>query len=395
MTFSKRNMFLNIFLAALSASALLLSCDLGTNAESFTVTYSAGEGGGTAPAAQSGVASETSITLPGQGSMTAPEKKTFAGWSANGQTYAAGASYAVTADVSFAARWVDSTYTVTYELGGGTGTAPAAQSGVVSGTSITLPEQGSMTAPGEQIFAGWSASGQTYAAGAGYAVTADVSFAARWVSPDAPTYTVTYDLGGGTGTAPDAQSGIASGTSITLPAQGSMTAPGNKIFGGWSANGQTYAADASYPVTADVTFTAQWAVEYRFEAETIFVGYMVSMDEDAAFPIYIIIKENKGFEVRSYYGLAYEVLRSRGNYVIAGNGITLTQSELITFSDNTPIPFPVYTFRVDADEDGVIRTFSGEDFRWPLPTMGSVGGNPTDAANNPIERFTFNVFPDK
>jgi hypothetical protein len=31
MTFSKRMMFLNVFLVALSASALLLSCDLGTN----------------------------------------------------------------------------------------------------------------------------------------------------------------------------------------------------------------------------------------------------------------------------------------------------------------------------------------------------------------------------
>jgi hypothetical protein len=120
------------------------------------------------------------------------------------------------------------------------------------------------------------------------------------------------------------------------------------------------------------------------------------MDEDGdAFPIYIIIKENKGFEVRSYYGLESEVLRSRGNYVIAGNGITLTQSELITYGDNTPIPFPVYTFRVDADEDGVIRTFSGENFRWPLPTMGSVGDNPRDANNNEIERFTFNVVPGK
>jgi hypothetical protein len=35
-------MFLNIFLAALAASALLLACDLGTNSESFTVTYNAG-----------------------------------------------------------------------------------------------------------------------------------------------------------------------------------------------------------------------------------------------------------------------------------------------------------------------------------------------------------------
>jgi uncharacterized repeat protein (TIGR02543 family) len=172
-----------------------------------------------------------------------------------------------------------------------------------------------------------------------------------------------------------------------------MTAPAGKTFDGWRADdGQTYAADANYTVTATVTFTAQWAVEYRFEAGAIYVGYMASMGEEA-FPIYIIIKAENSFEVRSYYGLSNEVLRSRGPYVIAGKEITLTQSELLTFGDATPVPFPVYTFRVDADEDGVITTFSGEDFRWPLPTMGSVGGNPRDAENNEIERFTFNRVP--
>jgi hypothetical protein len=464
MIFSKRMLFLASLLTGLMASALLLSCDLGTNGsdDDLTVTYNAGEGGGTAPDSQS-VASGTSITLPDQGSMTAPEKKIFAGWSAGGQTYAAGASYAVTADVTFTAQWVDSivTYTITYSAGGGGGTAPDSRS-VASGTSITLPAQGSMTAPEKKTFAGWSAGGQTYAAGASYAVTADVTFTAQWVDsivtytipysagggggtapasqlvasgvsialPDqgsmtAPekkifagwsadgqtyaegtsyavtanvtftaqwdaTYTVTYDLGGGGGTAPAPQSGVVSGTSITLPDQGSMTAPEKKTFAGWSADGQAYAAGASYAVTADVTFIAQWAVEYQFEAGAIFVGYMASMG-DGPFPIYIIITADKGFEVRSYYGLENEVLRSRGTYAIAGNGITLTQSELLTSGDNTPIPFPVYTFTVDAHEDGVIRTFSGEDFRWPLPTMGSVGGSPRDADNNEIERFTFNV----
>jgi hypothetical protein len=61
--------------------------------------------------------------------MTAPEGKIFAGWSANEQAYAEGASYAVTADVTFTAQWADS-YTVTYSAGEGEGTAPDAQSGV-------------------------------------------------------------------------------------------------------------------------------------------------------------------------------------------------------------------------------------------------------------------------
>jgi hypothetical protein len=51
---------------------------------------------------------------------------------------------------------------------------------------------------------------------------------------------------------------VASGVSITLPVQGDMTAPPGKTFGGWSVDGQAYAAGASYAVTANVTFTAQW-----------------------------------------------------------------------------------------------------------------------------------------
>jgi hypothetical protein len=249
MTFSKRMMFLNIFLLALSASALWVSCDLGTNGngddggdEYLTVTYNAGEGGGTAPAPLS-VASGTSITLPRQDTMTAPGEKTFAGWSADGQTWAAGASYAVTADVTFTAQWVDTngaTYTVTYSVGEGGGTAPPEQSSVVSGVSITLPDQGSMTAPEKKIFDGWRADGQAYAAGASYTVTADVTFTAQWVD----SYTVTYSAGEGGGTAPDSQP-VVSGVSITLPDQGSMTAPGEKTFAGWSAGGQTYVAGAS------------------------------------------------------------------------------------------------------------------------------------------------------
>jgi hypothetical protein len=70
----------------------------------YTVSYTAGEGGGTAPLAQT-VTSGTTINLPSQGNMTAPSGKTFSGWTAGGQAYAAGSSYTVTGNVTFTARW--------------------------------------------------------------------------------------------------------------------------------------------------------------------------------------------------------------------------------------------------------------------------------------------------
>ncbi|MHC6202052.1 fibronectin type III domain-containing protein [Breznakiellaceae bacterium SP9] len=71
-------------------------------------------------------------------------------------------------------------------------------------------------------------------------------------------YTVTYSAGGGSGSAPASQT-VTAGTAITLPAQGSMTAPSGQTFNGWKDDGgTTYSAGASYTVNASVTFTAQW-----------------------------------------------------------------------------------------------------------------------------------------
>jgi hypothetical protein len=71
----------------------------------YTVSYAAGEGGGNPPAGQT-VNAGTAITLPDQGTMTAPAGKTFNGWTAgSGGTFSAGGSYTVNADVTFTARW--------------------------------------------------------------------------------------------------------------------------------------------------------------------------------------------------------------------------------------------------------------------------------------------------
>lgn len=69
------------------------------------------------------------------------------------------------------------------------------------------------------------------------------------------TYTVTYDCNGGTSGCPENVTGIASNTSITLA---DAPAKANYTFDGWSNGSQTYPAGASYPVTGNVTFTAQW-----------------------------------------------------------------------------------------------------------------------------------------
>jgi hypothetical protein len=70
-------------------------------------------------------------------------------------------------------------------------------------------------------------------------------------------YTVTFDTGDGTGTAPSSQT-RAAGDIIYLPGKGNMLSPEGKNFTGWLTGGQNYTAGDTFTVTAAVVFIAQW-----------------------------------------------------------------------------------------------------------------------------------------
>ncbi|MDR1642148.1 MAG: InlB B-repeat-containing protein [Clostridiales bacterium] len=229
----------------------------------FTLTYNANGGSGTAPTAQSFV-SGSSVTISGAGSLTR-SRYIFAGWntSANGSgtSYTAGQSVAFTANTTLYAKWTAlPTYTVTYNANGGSGTAPTTQS-FVSGSSVTISTAGSLTRSG-YIFAGWNTSangsGTSYTAGQSVAFTANTTLYAKWTA--LPSYTVTYNANGGSGTAPMAQSFV-SGSSVTISGVGGLTRSGY-IFAGWntSANssGTSYTAGQSVAFTANTTLYAKW-----------------------------------------------------------------------------------------------------------------------------------------
>ena len=112
----------------------------------------------------------------------------FAGWNSaadgSGTDYADGASYAFTSDVSLYAQWAVSTYTVTFDANGGSGT----MSGQAASSSTALTAN-TLTRDGFD-FAGWNTatngSGTDYADGANYAFTSDVSLYAQWIALPAP-----------------------------------------------------------------------------------------------------------------------------------------------------------------------------------------------------------------
>jgi len=235
------------------------------NVASYTVTFNANGGSGTAPASQT-AQSGSAITLP-NGSGLTRNGYTFGGWNTNtsgtGTTYKAGDSYTVTGNVTLYAKWDTSvaSYTVTFNANGGSGTTPASQT-AQSGSAITLPNAGGLSKSG-YTFGGWntntSGTGTTYKVGDSYTVTGNVTLYAKWDTSVA-SYTVTFNANGGSGTAPASQT-VQSGSAIVLP-NGSGLSRSGYTFSGWNTNTSgtetTYKAGDSYTVTGNVTLYAKW-----------------------------------------------------------------------------------------------------------------------------------------
>lgn len=151
---------------------------------------------------------------------------------------------------------------VAFDLGDGTGTAPAGFA-EMAGTVVTLPDQSGFDLT-DYVFDGWSDGTTTYASGANYTMPSeDVTLTAQWSKK---TF-LTFDLGGGTGTAPAIVKELR-GTVVTLPDQNGFDRT-DYVFEGWCDGTTTYASGASYTMPSeDVTLTAQW-IEKRFLTFTI------------------------------------------------------------------------------------------------------------------------------
>jgi uncharacterized repeat protein (TIGR02543 family) len=238
----------------------------------YTVTFNINDGIGTTPSART-VISGSSITLP-DGSGFSRGGYAFGGWNTlangTGTNYNANASYTPTGDITLYARW-NAVYTVTFNINGGSGTTPAAQT-VTPGSYTTLPNGSGFSRSG-YTFMSWSteASGITgYSPGSSYRPTGDITLYATWVA----NYTVTFSANGGTGTPPAAMT-VNVGSSITLPDASGLSRDGY-IFAWWnteaSGNGTNYAPGSSYTPTYSATLYAKW----NYTGETYFVYFVAN-----------------------------------------------------------------------------------------------------------------------
>ena len=169
------------------------------------------------------------------------------------------------------ATWTaNATDAYSYAAGTGSGTAPAAGSGL-DGTTIVLAAN-TFSEPG-YTFAGWTDGNATYAAGATYTLASNGSaivLTATWTANATDAYS--YAAGTGRGTAPAAGSGL-DGTTIVLAAN-TFSEPGY-TFAGWSDGNATYAAGATYTLASNgsaIVLTATWTANasdaYSYAAGT-------------------------------------------------------------------------------------------------------------------------------
>ena len=284
-----------------------------SNVRTYTVVFDSD--GGSAVVSQNVVEGEKAV-LP----VPSPTKGgyNFKEWQLNGVVF--DFDTPITAGITLKAVWTVKpvTYTVTYDVNGGSNAPVDSGSPYTSGATVAVLGQSSMVNLG-YTFQGWvanSTSGQAYAAGSSFDITGDTVFYAVWQQN--PLYTVSYDVNGGTGTIAD--SSYATGDKVTV----SSVVPvlSGYYFAGWLYNGVTYRGGHEFVMPAgDVLLVAQWTQD---PVPTWYVSY----DGNGGSGVPSSVQYEQGATV-----IVSSVTPSRSGYSFNGwlyNGITYTAGQTFT-----------------------------------------------------------------
>lgn len=155
-------------------------------------------------------------------------------------------------------------YTVTYESNGATsGTSPVDSTTYPSYATVIVLNSGTLSRTG-YTFAGWSTSSSgsvVYVPGSTLEMgSSAVTLYAVWTM-NAPTYTVTYVANGGTGSVPVDSQTYAAGATVTVKSSGTLSRT-SFSFGGWVSGPTLQPGDTFTMGSANVTLTAKWVFAY-------------------------------------------------------------------------------------------------------------------------------------
>ncbi len=236
----------------------------------YNVIYHATEAGsGTAPTEPNQYTIGTTANIRGNSGNLLRTGYVFAGWADNanrtGKIYISGDTYTVqTNDIDLWAAWTPNTYTITYNVNGATGSpSKSSDSYTVGSNVVSLATIGSMAKTGYN-FGGWATQSVGTAISDSFTVAANTTLFAQWTIA---SFTLTYNLDGGTGSVPAPtavnylqQFNLAPATGLTKVDTNTVT----YAFVAWSLNSVTYNAGQGYYMPAsDLTFTATWTRIYN------------------------------------------------------------------------------------------------------------------------------------
>ena len=238
----------------------------------------------------------------------------FDGWynESTGETYNPGEDIEIDMgdckDLKFTAQWTEiETYPVTYNCGsGGTGTVPSGTAG--AGQSFTFEGSSYCTNSG-MVLDHWSCTNSVGDHAPGSSVTwnyaTGTTCTAMWLKP--VEYTVTYNCGLGSGTAPvDSNSPYSTGSNTTVTVKtNTCTALAHATFNGWSCNGVTRAPNSTFTISANTVCTALWQCGSGYTMEQIVLDNLYPGEEDNDPPVNLDANDDDHYGVRFSYGDVY------------------------------------------------------------------------------------------
>ena len=244
----------------------------------YTLTFDTDGGSAIAPITQD---YGTAVTAPADPTRTG---YTFAGWTPEiPETMPA-------EDLTIKAKWTVNRYTITFDTDGGSAIAPITQD---YGTAVTAPADPTRTG---YTFAGWTP--EIPAA----MPAEDLTIKAKWT---VNTYTIAYDLDGGTAEGNPASYTVESGA-ITLA---EPTKPGY-TFTGWSGTDLEGADNRSVTIpagsTGDRSYTAHWQVNtvystLRFETRGGTALATLALPYGSAVDLTKYVPSREGFTFTGWY----------------------------------------------------------------------------------------------
>lgn len=220
--------------------------------QTYTVTYNANGGTGTVPIDVTEYAAGNLITVLASPTPTR-ETYTFLGWSLSSSGAVVKIFTMPTSNTTLYAQWTtSSTFQVTYNINGGTGSVPTDATSYLPGSTVTVLPSPTPT-KASSTFGGWSLTMNGPAITSFTMLASNITLYAKWTE----AYRVIYSANGGTSPVPEDAATYVSGSTVAVKGSPAPTRIGYN-FAGWSLTaGGSEVTNFTMPAN-NTTLYARW-----------------------------------------------------------------------------------------------------------------------------------------